>query len=143
MDINKLYKALDDENNENLLNFTTKKIVEMNLEIINELQLERNQALEIMKKLKGYKYVDELSDLKYGTYLRWIPIHDPYPVNIHLTKGALFCDIKIKEEGVYIILKNYGYSNKHFQIKLDENLVFQKLTDHELVLLSALDHLAK
>jgi hypothetical protein len=115
----------------------------MNLEIINELQLERKQALEIMKKLKGYKYVDELSDLKYGTYLRWISINDPEPVNIHLTKGALFCDIKIKEEGVYIILKNYGYSNKHFQIKLDENLVFQRLTEQELVLLSALDHLSK
>jgi len=143
MDVNKLYKALDDENNENLLNFTTKKIVEMNLEIINELQLERKQALEIMKKLKGYKYVDELSDLKYGTYLRWISINDSEPVNIHLTKGALFCDIKIKEEGVYIILKNYGYSNKHFQIKLDENLVFQRLTEQELVLLSALDHLSK
>jgi hypothetical protein len=143
MDVNKLYKALDDENNENLLNFTTKKIVEMNLEIINELQLERNQALEIMKKLKGYKYVDELSDLKYGTYLRWVPIHDPDPVNIHITKGALFCDIKIKEEGVYIICKNYGYSNRHFQIKLDENLVFQRLTEQELVLLSALDHLSK
>jgi len=143
MDVNKLYKALDDESNENLLNFTTKKMVEMNLQIINELQLERKHGLEIMKKLKGYKYVDELSDLKYGTYIRWIPIHDPNPVKIQLTKGALFCEIKIKEEGVYIICKNYGYSNRHFQIKLDENLVFQKLTDHELVLLSALDHLAK
>jgi hypothetical protein len=143
MDVNKLYKALDDDSNENLLNFTSKKIIEMNLQIINELQLERKYALEIMKKLKGYKYVDELSDLKYGTYIRWIPISDPDQDKIQLTKGALFCEIKIKEDGVYIICKNYGYSNKHFQIKLDENLVFQKLTDQEQVLLSALDHLAK
>ncbi len=143
MDVNKLYKALDDESNENLLNFTSKKIIEMNLKIINELQLERNKALNIMHKLKGYKYVDELSDLKYGAYIRWIPIIDPNPLNIELTKGALFCEIKIKEDGVYVICKNYGYFNKHFQIKLDENLVFQKLTDQELVLLSALDHLSK
>ena len=143
MDVNKLYKALDDESNETLLNFTTKKIVEMNLKIINELQLERNLALEIMKKIKGYKYVDELSDLKYGAYIRWIPIDDPNPINIKITKGALFCDTKIKEDGVYVICKNYGYSNKHFQIKLDENLIFQKLTDQEQVLLSALDHLSK
>lgn len=143
MDVNKLYKALDDESNETLLNFTTKKIVEMNLKIINELQLERNVALEIMKKIKGYKYVDELSDLKYGAYIRWIPIDDPNPINIKITKGALFCDTKIKEDGVYVICKNYGYSNKHFQIKLDENLIFQKLTDQEQVLLSALDHLSK
>ena len=143
MDVNKLYKALDDESNETLLNFTTKKIVEMNLKIINELQLERNVALEIMTKIKGYKYVDELSDLKYGAYIRWIPINDPNPINIQITKGALFCDTKIKEDGVYVICKNYGYSNKHFQIKLDENLIFQKLTDQEQVLLSALDHLSK
>jgi len=143
MDVNKLYKALDDESNESLLNFTTKKILEMNLKIINELQLERSKSLEIMKKIKGYKYVDELSDLKYGTYIRWIPINDPNPYKIQITKGALFCDFKIKDDGVYIICKNYGYSNKHFQIKLDENLVFQKLTEQEQVLLCALDHLSK
>ena len=54
-----------------------------------------------------------------------------------------FCEIKVKEDGVYIICKNYGYNRKYFQIKLDENLIFQKLTEQELVLLSALDHLSK
>jgi hypothetical protein len=141
MDVTKLLKALDDETNENLLNFTTKKITEMNLKIINELQLERKYSLEIMRKIKDYKYVDELNDLKYGTYIRWIPIQDPD--DIYITKGALFCETKIKDDGVYLICKNYGFSNKHFQIKLDENLVFQKLTCQELVLLSALDHLSK
>ena len=141
MDVSKLIKALDDDSNEQLLNFTSKKIIEMNLKIINELQLERKEGLEIMKKIKGYKYVDELNDLKYGTYIRWIPIIDPN--NIHITKGSLFCEYKIKDDGVYLICKNFGYSSKHFQIKLDENLVFQKLTDQELVLLSALDHLSK
>ena len=141
MDVNKLLKALDDETNENLLNFTSKKITEMNLKIINELQLDKKYALTIMKKIKDYKYVDELDDLKYGTYVRWIPIHDPN--DIHITKGALFCETKIKDDGVYLICKNFGFSHKHFQIKLDENLVFQKLTGQEMVLLSALDHLSK
>jgi len=141
MDINKLLKALDDDSNEQLLNFTSKKITEMNLKIINELQLDRKEGLELMNKLKGYKYIDELNDLKYGTYVRWIPLHDP--TNIYMTKGALFCEYKIKDDGVYLICKNIGFIAKHFQIKLDENLVFQKLTEQELVLLSALDHLAK
>jgi hypothetical protein len=141
MDVNKLLKALDDDSNENLLNFTSKQILEMNLKIINELQLERKDALELMQKIKGYRYIDELDDLKYGTYLRWIPLNNPS--NIYITKGALFCEYKIKDDGVYLICKNYGFPNKHFQIKLDENLVFQKLTDQELVLLSALDHLSK
>lgn len=141
MDTKNLLKALDDDTNENLMNFTTKKLREMILKILKELQLPRSETLELMNKLKDYKYVDEMKDLKYGTYLRWIPINDPE--NIHLTKGALFCEMKVKEDGVYIICKNYGYNRKHFQIKLDENLIFQKLTEQELVLLSALDHLSK
>lgn len=140
MDTKNLLKALDDETNENLMNFTSKKLREMILKILKELQLPRNQTLDLMNKLKDYKYVDEMKDLKYGTYLRWIPINDPE--DIHLTKGALFCEMKVKEDGVYIICKNYGYNRKHFQIKLDENLIFQKLTEQELVLLSALDHLS-
>ena len=141
MDVNKLLKALDDEKNENLFNFTTKKILEMNLQVLKELQLDRNETLELLKKLKGYKYVDEMNELKYGTYLRWIPLNDPE--NIHLTKGAVFCELKITDNGVFIVCKNFGYSTRHFQIKMDECLVFQKLTSQEQVLLSALDHLSK
>ena len=141
MDIEKLLKALDDESNENLFNFTTKKILEMNLQVLKELELNRVETLQLLKKLKEYKYVDEMNDLKYGTYLRWIPINNPE--NIHLTKGAVFCELKITDNGVFIVCKNFGYSAKHFQIKMDECLIFQKLTAQELVLLSALDHLSK
>jgi hypothetical protein len=141
MDVNKLLQALDDESNDNLFNLTTTKILEMNLQVLKELQLDRTETLDILKKLKEYKYVDEMNDLKYGTYLRWIPLNDPE--NIHLTKGAVFCELNITDNGVFIVCKNLGYSTRHFQIKMDECLVFQKLTQQELVLLSALDHLSK
>ena len=141
MDVNKLLKALDDETNETLLNFTSDKIKEMNLNVLKELQLPRKETLEILKKLKDYKYVDEMNELKYGSYIRWIPIEDP--TNIYLTKGAIFCEMKITNEGVYCVCKNYGYNSRHFQLSMDKNLIFQKLTDQELVLLSALDHLSK
>ena len=141
MDVNKLIKALDDDSNETLLNFTSDKIKEMNLNIIKELQLPRKDTLEIMNKLRDYKYVDEMNELKYGAYIRWIPIEDP--TNIHLTKGALFCEMKITDDGVFCVCKNYGYTQRHFQLSMDKNLIFQRLTDQELVLLSALDHLSK
>jgi hypothetical protein len=114
---------------------------EMNLKIIKELQLPREKTLDILKKLNNYKYVDEMSDLKYGTYIRWIPIENPKQID--LTKGAIFCEMKITDEGVFLICKNLGYISKHFRIQMDNNLIFQKLTDQELVLLSVLDHLAK
>jgi len=140
MDINKLLKALDDDSNEALMNFTTKKIREMNLKILKELGLTKQETIDIFNKLKNYKYVDEMNELKYGAFLRWIPIEDP--TNIHLTKGALFCEMKITDDGVFFVCKNFGYPNRHFQIAMDKNLIFQKLTDQELVLLSALDHLS-
>jgi len=141
MDVNKLLKALDNESNESLLNFTTEKLLEMNLKIIKELQLNYHDTMNIMKKIKGYKYVDEMSDLKYGTYIRWIPINNPKVIEI--TKGAIFCETKITDNGVFLVCKNFGYVSKYFQIKLDECLVFQKLTEQELILISALDHLSK
>jgi preprotein translocase subunit SecA len=141
MDVNKLLKALDDESNESLLNFTTKKIKEMNFNILKELALTNAETLELLKKLDGYKYVDEMNELKYGTYLRWISIKDPN--NIYLTKGALFCEVNITDNGVNIVCKNMGVGCKHFQIKMDETLIFQKLTQQELVILNALDHLSK
>ena len=141
MDANKLLKALDDPSNESLMNFTSDKIKEMNLNIIKELALPKTHTLEIMNKLTQYKYIDEMNELKYGSYIRWIPIEDPD--NIHLTKGALFCEMKITDNGVFCVCKNYGYSYRHFLLSMDKNLIFQRLTDQELVLLSALDHLIK
>lgn len=141
MDVNKLLQALDDESNEVLFNFTTAKIREMNLKILKELHLSKEETRDLYSKLKDYKYVDEMNDLKYGTYIRWIPIEDPD--NVFLTKGALFCELKLTDEGVFCVCKNFGYPSRHFQLAMDKNLIFQKLTDQELVLLSALDHLAK
>ena len=141
MDVNKLLQALDDETNDNLFNFTTDKMREMTLNILKELQLSKKETLSLMQKLKDYKYVDEMNDLKYGTYIRWIPIEDPN--NIYLTKGALFCEMKITDDGVFCICKNIGFNSKYFKIEMDKNLIFQKLTNQEMVLLSALDHLSK
>jgi hypothetical protein len=136
-----LNQAIDDESNETLLGLTTLKIKEMNLKVVNELCLPKEEALGIMRKLSDYKYVDEMDDLKYGTYIRWIKLNDPDDLN--LTKGAIFTDIKITDQGVNLICKNFGDSSKRFTIKMDECLIFRKLTNQEMVLLSALDHLSK
>ena len=141
MDLNKLLKSLDDKSNESLMNFTTYKIKEMNLNIIKELHLPKKDTLDMMKKLRDYKYIDEMNDLKYGVYIRWISIEEPN--NIYLRKGALFCEMKITDDGVFCVCKNFGHKSCYFQLSMDTNLIFQKLTDQELVLLSALDHLSK
>ena len=54
-DVDKLMKALDDESNETLLNFTTDKLRELNFKILNELHLSKKYTQELMRKLKDYK----------------------------------------------------------------------------------------
>jgi len=141
MDSGKLLKALDDPANEFLFGFNSKKLLALNLEILKELNLSKTKTLEILKKLKGYKFVDEMNDLKYGTYLRWVILLDPN--KIELSKGAIFCDIKITDDGVSLVCKNFGPRSSHFRLKMGECLIFQKLTGQEQVLLSALDHVYK
>jgi hypothetical protein len=141
LNVEKLLAALDVDTNENIMNLTTIKIKEMNLKILKELKLSKKDTLELLTKLNGYKYVDEMNDLKSGTYLRWIPILNEK--NVNLTRGAIFCELKVTDEGLILVLKNYGFSNKYFIIKMDDNIVFQRLTSQELVILSALDHLSE
>jgi len=139
MEINKLVNALDNNSNESIMKFTTKKIVEMNLNILKQLHLSKEDTLNYLNKLKGYRYVDEINDLHYGSYLRWIPITDPN--NLHLNYAGILCDIKITNSGIMIVCKNFMH--RHYTFKMDECLIFQKLSEQELVILAALDHLEK
>ena len=138
MDTEKLIKALDEKNNEILLNYTTQKMKEMNLQILKELMLPKDTLMNYMNQLSGFMYIDEINELKIGSFVRWIPMKNPD--DLPLKKSAIVCDIKITDTGIVIVLKNFTQS--YFQIKMDECLVFQKLSEQQQVLLSALDHLS-
>lgn len=137
MDIDKLTNALNNDDNDKIMNLTTKKIMELNLNILKELHLDRNTTLDYLKKLKGYRYIDEINDLRYGGYIRWIPITDPS--YLPLNKCGIVCDIQITDNGVNIVCKNFMH--RHFNFKMDECIIFQKMSSQELIILSALDHL--
>jgi hypothetical protein len=139
MDLNKLINALDNENNENIMNLTSKKILEMNLNIIKELHLDKKTTIEYLKKLKEYRYIDEINDLKHGSFLRWIPISDPN--NLPLNYCGILCDIKITDNGVLINCKNFMH--RHYTFKMDECLIFQKLTSQERIIINILDQLER
>ena len=139
MDIESLTKALDNDSNEFLLNYNTKKIRDINKKIIEELSLSKEVSDMYLKKLKEYKYIDEISDIRIGGFIKWIPITDPN--YLPLNNGGIVCEIKIGDNGLVIVCKNFMH--KYFQVNLDECLCFQKLTHQQLILLSALDHITK
>ena len=139
MDIDLLLNALDNEDNSKLLELNSKKIKTIKMEVLKDFNFSRKILSEYMNKLKEYRYIDSMNELLYGQYIRWINLLDVE--NISLNKGGIFCELSITDSGVYITCKTF-YS-KHFKIKMDECLLFQKLSNQELVLLKALDHLEK
>ena len=137
LDLNKLVKALDNTNNDNIMNLTTRKLMELNLKILKELMFDKETLINYLRKLKGYKYIDEIDELKHGAFIKWIPITDPE--NLPLNQCGLICDIKITDDGIIIVCKNFMH--RHYTFKTDEVLIFQKLSKQEMVIISALDHL--
>lgn len=137
IDVNLLMKSLENEDNNVLMNLDTKTIQKIKNDMLQKLNLPVEKLKSFHKSLKHYRYIDEIPDLKYGAYVRWVNLNDPN--NLKLTTGGLVCDIKISNDHVIICCKN-NY-NRFFSFKLNECLVFQKLSDQENVLLSALDYL--
>lgn len=137
IDVNLLMKSLENEDNNVLMNLDTKTIQKIKNDMLQKLNLPVEKLKSFHKSLKQYRYIDEIPDLKYGAYVRWVNLKNPN--DLKLTTGGLVCDIKISNDDVIISCKN-NY-NKFFSFKLNECLVFQKLSDQENVLLSALDYL--
>lgn len=137
MDINNLINALDNNNNEALLHLTSRKILRNNFDILNELNLDKSTLRTYLSKLKDYRYIDELTDLKYGSFIKWIPITDPNYLPLHYS--GIICDIKITDNGVIITCKNFMH--RHYTFKMDETLIFQKLSNQEQLIIKALDYL--
>lgn len=137
--IGKVLKSLDNDKNEGIMQLSNAKIKEHKNNILQQLQLDRETLKVLHSKLKYYRYVDELSDIQYGYYIRWISLKNPD--NIKLTNGAHICDIKILNGGIHLVCRNG--CNRFMQINLDENMVFQKLTDQERIILKTIDYIDK
>lgn len=131
-------KALDNENNDGIQKYNTSLIKQIKNDYLQKLLLPREKLKDFHLKLKDYRYVDDLTDIQYGRYIRWINLNNPN--NIKLTTGGIIIDIKILASGIHVVCKNNR--NHRFQIKIDECFIFQKLTDQEKIILYALDHVS-
>ena len=135
-DVELLMKSLEREENDCLMNLDSSKIQQITNDMLQKLRLPREKLKKMNKTLKQYRFVDEIPDIKYGAYVRWINLNS---TELKLTNGGIICDIKIVNDDVMIVCRNT--MGRFFQFKLNECLAFQKITDQEKVLLSALDYL--
>jgi|Laugrespbdmm15sd_2_1035082.scaffolds.fasta_scaffold27548_2 hypothetical protein len=137
MDINKLLHALDNENNEAIIDLDYAKIAQDKNDMLQQLNLPRSELAILHKQLKSYRLINNVDDLRFGSYVRWISLKNPEVIK--LTNGGIVCDMKIIQDDLHIKCKNR--MNRLFQIKLSEVILFQKLSEQEQVILKALKHL--
>ena len=100
--------------------------------------------------------MEELQDIHHGAFIRYIPLIAKKGGNnksnnddnngdesneIQIKPGGFICDVKILGSGVQLLCRNHF--RRMFQLKLDEVLLFQKLTKEEEIILSVFDYLNK
>jgi len=111
-------------------------IKQSKIDMLKTLLDNNNEIKEYYKLLKEYRYVDEIDELRFGSYIRWINIAKE-PISLALMRGGFIADITNKN-GINILCKN---RNKFFTIKMDKSVIFQKNTSQEKLLIQILDHI--
>lgn len=132
------------------------KINTIKYNVLTRIGLEDDELESTLLKLSDYRYVEELQDIHHGAFIRYIPLiakkvcnnksnnhdnPDDESNEIQIKPGGFICDVKILGSGVQLLCRNHF--RKMFQLKLDEVLLFQKLTKEEEIILSVFDYLNK
>jgi hypothetical protein len=138
MELEEIIKAVENDKNSHILNLTTVKNHKIKINILSELSLTKTEIMHYMKKLKTYRYVDQMDELKQGGFIRWIDITEPE--NISLSNVAIFCEFKITDSGVSVVYKNFQ-GKKQYEFKMEEALIFEKLSYQEEILMKIMDKL--
>ena len=137
--INKLLKTLDNDKYEDILELTHSKIKTIKNDILQQLQITRQELKVFHSKLKNYRYIDEVDEIKLGNYIRTIDLKKKD--NIYLTSGGIIVDIEAINESIIIKCKNFR--NNIFNLKFEEHLIFQKINNQEEILLNILTYINK
>ena len=130
-DYQKLLNIVTNEESNTILHTSLQDISKRKENLLKELHLPKEDENDLLRKLKNYRYVMELPDLEIGNYIRWINLN--HGENIYLTNGSFISNIMIMEDGIQIRCTNR--IGKIHQLKFDEHLIFQKLTEQEHILL--------
>ena len=136
LSLDEIIKELDDKK---LLYMTSGKIKELKNDILQKLYFNRDELIYYHKKLKEYIYVDELDEVKLGSYIRWFNLKNME--NLKLTNGGIVVDFKQGIEDINIVCKNK--QGRFFSLQLNKNIIFKKMSNQEKLLIKIIDYIHK
>lgn len=131
-----IVKELDDKN---LLYLTSGKIKEMKNNILQRLYFNREELLKYHTILKEYRFVDEIDEIRLGSYVRWFNLTNMD--NLKLTNGGFVLDFKQGKDDILIACKST--TNRYFSFNLNKCVVFKKLSTQEKILIKIIDYIHK
>ena len=144
MNIEDVLHSLDNDRNLSISKLTYDKINNMKYNMLERLGINDDELESMLHKLADYRYVEELQDIQHGAFIRYVPLtskNGQKEGEIVLKNGGFICEVKILGSGVHLLCRNHF--RKIFQLKLDEVLIFQKLSNQEEIILSVFDYLSK
>ena len=95
---------------------------------------ESEERDKMLQSLSMYRLVNNLQEMRLGRYCRWI-VEKENKKTLH--GGGYLIKVSFSEKGVYLLcerMKKYK-----MQIKMDDTVVFQKMTAEEWVVVMAND----
>jgi hypothetical protein len=149
INVDELLKSIESDKLLSVSKLSYDKINTIKYNVLTRIGLEDDELESMLLKLSDYRYVEELQDIHHGAFVRYIPLTNNTNKSksqnknneIILKPGGFICDIKILGTGVQLLCRNHF--RKMFQLRVDEVLLFQKLTKQEEVILSVFDYLNK
>jgi hypothetical protein len=136
IDTELLNKALENSNNDDIINLTYDIIENSKIKLYRIINLDDCEIVKIQNQLKNYIFIDTIDKLKIGNYLRWIKVEEKY-----LYKGGFLLDIIIANENINLLMKNI--TNKTFTIVFNDIYLFKKISNQENIILKAMEYLQK
>ena len=154
INVDELLKSIESDKLLSISKLSYEKINTIKYNVLTRIGLEDDELESMILKLSDYRYVEELQDIHHGAFIRYIPLvdtsknkskkgndHEKKDNEVILKQGGFICDVKILSSGVQLLCRSHF--RKMFQLRLDEVLLFQKLTKQEEVILSVFDYLHK
>ena len=136
---NTMEQIISELDNKNLLHLNSSKIKEMKNNVLQKLYLSRDELLKYHKVLSKYRYVDELDEIKIGSYIRKFNLKNIE--NLKLTNGGILIDVQPGINDINLICKNNR--NKIFTLSINKSIIFQKINYQEELLIKIVDYIQK
>ena len=139
LDINAILSAMNKAENNTIANMTLKKIIARRHEILSSLNLTPEKMEEFERKLHMYRVIENPYDLKHNQMIRWIPLRSLETRPYVTLGGTLFRVRENTEEKVHVVtIRNI--KKFVFNIRFELNVVFQRLSQEELMILRAVEY---